>query len=222
MSDVADGDDHAGGAVRRSFFDLWSRFYDVGVVQRAIYRPVHDAVLKELRWPPAHRIIDVGCGTGILTARLWTELDAHVVAGCDFSYGMLEQAADRSRAIGWMQGDALRLPVRDGAADAVVCTEAFHWFPDHDAALREFLRVLAPGGRLLVALVNVRARATSRVAAASSQVIGTPAYWPTRDEMRAQVEAAGFDVRDQRRVVRVAGLLIPTVLTVGVRPSADG
>ena len=219
---MANGDDHAGGGVRQSFFDLWSRFYDIAPVQRAIYRPVHEAVLKELRSPAARRILDVGCGTGILTTRLRTELRAEVVAGCDFSFGMLEQAADRTRTVAWMQGDAVRLPVRDAAADAIVCTEAFHWFPDHDAALREFLRVLVPGGRLLVALVNVRAQATSRVAAASSQVLGTPAYWPTRAEMRAQVEGAGFDVRSQRRVVRIAGLLIPTVLTVGVRPSPHG
>jgi ubiquinone/menaquinone biosynthesis C-methylase UbiE len=218
VSGVANGGDHGGGGVRQSFFDLWSRFYDVGVVQRAIYRPVHETVLKELRWPPATRVVDVGCGTGILTSRLRTELDAAVVAGCDFSFGMLEQAAERTRSIAWMQGDALRLPLRAASADAIVCTEAFHWFPDHDAALHEFLRVLVPGGRLLVALVNVRAGATSRVAAASSQVLGTPAYWPTRDEMRQRVEAAGFEVRSQRRVVRIAGLLIPTVMTVGVKP----
>ncbi len=168
------------------------------------------------------RVLDVGCGTGILTTRLRTELGADVVAGCDFSFGMLEQAFERTRDVAWMQGDALRLPVRDAAVDAIVCTEAFHWFPDHDAALREFRRVLAPGGRLLVALVNVRAGATSRVAAASSQVLGTPAYWPTRAEMRTQVEAAGFEVRSQRRVIRIAGLLIPTVLTVGERPHRDG
>lgn len=215
---MANSDDHGGGGVRQSFFDLWSRFYDVELVQRAIYRPVHETVLKELRWPPARRILDVGCGTGILTARLRSELDASVVAGCDFSLGMLEQAAERTRSVAWMQGDALRLPLRDASVEAVVCTEAFHWFPDHDAALAEFRRVLVPGGRLLVALVNVRAPATSRVAAASSQVLGTPAYWPTRAEMRDRVEAAGFDVRTQRRVVRIAGLLIPTVLTVAVRP----
>ena len=219
---MGESDERSEGGVRQSFFDLWSRFYDVGVVQRAIYRPVHEAVLKELRWPPVNRIVDVGCGTGILTERLRSELEADVVAGCDFSLGMLEQAAARTRAVAWMQGDALRLPLRDGSAQAIVCTEAFHWFPDHDAALREFRRVLVPGGRLLVALVNVRAGATSRVAQAGSQVLGTPAYWPTRAEMRAQVEAAGFDVRDQKRVMRVAGLLIPTVLTVGVRPPADG
>lgn len=206
------------GGVRQSFFDVWSRFYDAPLVQRAVYRPVHDAVLKELRRPPARRIVDVGCGTGILTARLRGELDAEVVVGCDFSFGMLEQAAERTRSVSWMHGDALRLPLREASAQAVVCTEAFHWFPDHDAALREFRRVLVPGGRLVVALVNVRAGATSRLASTGAQVLGTPAYWPTRAEMRDRVSNAGFEVRNQRRVVRVAGLLIPTVVTVAEKP----
>lgn len=209
------------GGVPQTFFDLWSRFYDLPVVQQAVYRPVHEAVLKELRRPPARRVLDVGCGTGIFTARLRRDLGASVVVGCDFSAGMLEQAATRTRAVAWTQGDAVRLPVRDASVDAVVSTEAFHWFPDHDATLAEFRRVLVPGGRVVVALVNVRARATSRVAQAGSQALGTPAYWPTRAEMRERMEHAGLEVCSQRRVVRIAGLMLPTVVTVAARPAGD-
>ena len=132
---------------------------------------------------------------------------------------MLEQAAAKagSTSLGWVQGDALRLPVRDGAVDAVVSTESFHWFPDHDAALAEFHRVLVPGGRVLVALINPRVRLTSRAVHAASRAVGEPAYWPTRDELQSRLQRAGFEVARQRRIFRVAGLLLPTVLTVGVR-----
>ncbi|MBV9410720.1 MAG: SAM-dependent methyltransferase, partial [Acidimicrobiia bacterium] len=58
------------GGPQRGFFDIWSRVYDLAPVQAAIYHPVHDAVLGELRMHPAPRILDVGCGTGDLTARL--------------------------------------------------------------------------------------------------------------------------------------------------------
>jgi SAM-dependent methyltransferase len=163
-------------------------------------------------------VLDVGCGTGILTARLAADLGADLVAGCDFSFGMLEQARPRSERIGWVQGDALRLPVRAESVDAVVSTEAFHWFPDHDAALAEFARVLAPGGRALVALVNVRRKATSELVHGGSLALGQPAWWPTRAEMHERFERAGFTDIRQRRVLRVAGLILPTVVTVGSRP----
>jgi ubiquinone/menaquinone biosynthesis C-methylase UbiE len=203
---------------RSGFFDLWSRFYDLAPVQAAVYRPVHQTVLRELKYPTPKRILDVGCGTGIFTARLANDAGAELVAGCDFSFGMLEQARDRTRNVGWAQGDALRLPVRDNSVEAVVSTEAFHWFPDHDTALAEFARVLMPGGRAVVALVNVRRAETSQVMHGGSHALGQPAWWPTRAEMRERFERAGFaDVR-QRRVMRIAGMLLPTVVTVGSRP----
>ena len=200
---------------QRGFFDVWSRVYDLAPVQAAIYHPVHDAVLRELRTHPAPRILDVGCGTGDLTARLQSDLSSELIAGCDFSAGMLEQARGRTRAVHWLQGDALRLPFRDGLFNALVSTEAFHWFPDPMAALHEFHRVLGPGGRVLVALVNVRVPATSKVAHAGSKALGQPAHWPTRNEMADRVRTAGFTVERQQRIVRLGGILIPTVLTVG-------
>jgi ubiquinone/menaquinone biosynthesis C-methylase UbiE len=206
------------GGPRQAFFDVWSRFYDLAPVQAAIYHPVHDAVVDELRAHPARRLLDVGCGTGDLTARLRTELQADLVAGCDFSGGMLEQAAARTRAVRWLQADAARLPVRDASFQAVVSTEAFHWFPDPDLTLREFRRILTPGGRVVIALVNTRTQTMSRLAHAGSQALGQPARWPTRAEMADRLRRAGFTVERQARVFRLAGLLIPTIVTVGVTP----
>ena len=108
------------GGPQRGFFDIWSRVYDLAPVQAAIYHPVHDAVLGELRAHPARRILDVGCGTGDLTARLGAELHTDLVAGCDFSAGMLEQAQARTSVVRWLQGDAARLPFGDGRFDAVM------------------------------------------------------------------------------------------------------
>lgn len=201
-------------APHRAVFDVWSRFYDLPFVQRAIYRPVQEAVLAELRRSKPRRVLDIGCGTGILATRVRSEFPASFVMGCDFSHGMLTQATRRSRRVEWVRGDALHLPLGDASVDAVLSTESFHWFPDHDRALGEFRRVLEPGGRLLVALVNPRLPTTSR---AMERRLGGAASWPTRYEMRQRVEGAGFEVESQHRVMRATGLLIPTVLTVAVR-----
>ena len=200
---------------RQAFFDLWSRVYDAPPVQWAIYRPVHGAVLEELRALQARRVLDVGCGTGILTAQMGSDIGG-LVCGCDLSRGMLEQATHR-RAGPWVQADAASLPVRSGSVDAVVSTEAFHWFADHDVALREFHRALVPGGRMLVAFVNPSSQGPARAARTWSSMAGQSAYWPTRREMRARVEAAGFRVCTQRRVIRIFGVAFPTVLTVAER-----
>lgn len=202
----------------RWLFDVWSRFYDLPPLQRLTYRPVQDAVVRALGAKPAARILDVGCGTGLLATRISSEIAGARVFGCDFSRGMLRQAAARAPGVGWMQGDAQRLPLRDASFDAVVSTEAFHWFPDQRAALGEFRRVLAPGGRLLVALVNPPFEAMSRVVRVASGLVGEPIRWPTRERMRALLQDAGFRRVTQHRVCRVpAGLVFPPFLSVASR-----
>jgi ubiquinone/menaquinone biosynthesis C-methylase UbiE len=198
------------------FFDLWSRVYDLPAVQRAVYRPVQDAVVDRLRPLDAGQVLDLGCGTGILSARMVDELAVPVV-GCDYSAGMLDEAAARTRRVAWVQGDALVLPLRDASVDVITSTEAFHWFPDPAGALAEIRRVLRPGGTLLVALVNPPAAAPARAAEAAARAAGQPARWPTRSEMAALVEDAGLSVRDQVRIRRIGSLVVPTVLTVAQR-----
>jgi len=202
----------------RWFFDAWSRIYDLPLVQLATYRPVQSAVLRVLREHPGPRVLDLGCGTGLFATRLRRELRSVKVVGCDFSRGMLQQARARSHAVRWVQGDAGRLPFHDQTFDAIVSTEAFHWFPDQKAALAECLRVLTPGGRLLLALVNTPASLVSNVMYVGSRLVGEPFYWPTVREMRTRVESAGFRVERQQRIFRVPGFLLPPVLTSAVRP----
>lgn len=194
---------------------MWSRVYDVPVVQRALYRPVQDAVLGELRRSPTRRILDVGCGTGILCERLARELDAEVVFGCDLSIGMVRQAATRS-AGPWVQGDAQCLPLASGSVDVIVSTDSFHFFPDPDAALAEFHRVLAPGGRFLVGTVDLPNPAISRAVNAAHTAVGSPLRGTTRAELTDRVRRAGFGEVHHDRVVRIGGAL-PTLLTVATR-----
>ena len=203
---------------KRWFFDAWSSFYDLRLVQRLTYRPVHDAVVRVLRHHEPRTLLDLGCGTGLLTRRIRRALPGASVVGCDFSYGMLRQAGEHGHGNAWVQGDATRLPFREGCFDTIVSTEAFHWFPDQPAAVAECFRVLVAGGRLLVALVNLPVEPMSRAMYLGSRLVGQPFYWPTRRRMRELVEATGFRVDEQQRVYRLPGVLLPPVLTIAVRP----
>ena len=92
----------------------------------------------------ARRVIDAGCGTGRWTARLRA-------IGFDLSFAMLELASRKPGLKGRLAvADAAALPVASGAADLVICTLTLGHLRDQRAAMREFARILEPGGTLIV------------------------------------------------------------------------
>ncbi|MDI3313294.1 MAG: methyltransferase domain-containing protein [Mycobacterium sp.] len=197
---------------------LWSfaaPVYDFSLLQHWVYRPAHDEVITQLRAHRAGRIADVGCGTGILADRIERELHPEEIYGVDLSEGMLAVARARSTRVQWVRSPAERLPFADGALDAIVTTSAFHFF-HQEAALREFSRVLAPGGLLAVAAL------TARRPLLPGTLGWKPAHHAPAAEVRALFESAGFVVREQHRVRRPAWTrIIPDVITVGTKPSID-
>ena len=102
---------------------------------------------------PGQRVLDVACGTGILTREIAPRIgSAGRVVGVDPSPGMVAVAKRLAPAIEWREGIAESLPFPDQSFDAVVSQFGLMFFTDRRQALREMLRVLTPGGRLAVAV----------------------------------------------------------------------
>ncbi len=101
---------------------------------------------------PGETLLDVMTGTGTLALALAGEVGAQGrVVGADLSPGMLTVA--RARAAGqptlsFVEADAAALPFDDATFDGVACASGLFFVPDMEAALREWRRVLRPGGRV--------------------------------------------------------------------------
>ncbi|WP_067702766.1 class I SAM-dependent methyltransferase [Nocardia jejuensis] len=198
------------------FFGNVARAYDTAALQQVVYRPPQNQVVAELRSAGSRRIADIGCGTGILTSRIERELHPEIVYGIDASPGMLAQAKARSATVQWRHAAAEHLPLADGELDAVVSTSAFHFF-DHPAALREFQRVLVPGGITAIATMHPSAP-TARPIQRLTRSPLFPAHAPSPRETRKLLQDAGFEVLDQRKIDRpLPSWLIPDVITIGRR-----
>ena len=121
----------------------------------ALFAPWAEAVTSAAQVFEGQRVLDVACGSGVLTRRIADAVGpGGSVVGLDRNPGMLAVAARLAPAITWQQGEAEALPFEDGAFDRVVSQFGLMLFSDRAAALREMRRVLRPDGRLALAVFD--------------------------------------------------------------------
>jgi ubiquinone/menaquinone biosynthesis C-methylase UbiE len=117
--------------------------------ERAAWDRILDLFLAGHR---ALESLDAGCGTGFLSFELATR--GHHVTGVDFAPAMLAEArrkaAERSVSIRFEEADAEHLPFPAGGFDLVISRHLLWTLPHPEAAIDEWIRVLRPGGRLVV------------------------------------------------------------------------
>ena len=127
-------------------YDLMNRLMTLGRDQAWRRYVVHQAAL-----PPGGRLLDVATGTGdIAFQALAADSEARAV-GVDFAVEMLRTGRGRSggERVRWCQADALALPFPDASFDAVTSGYLLRNVGDIGGALREQLRVVRPGGRVV-------------------------------------------------------------------------
>jgi SAM-dependent methyltransferase len=96
----------------------------------------------------AMRVLDLGCGTGLLTQMLSDK--GFAVTGIDISLASLKRMQQSTAAVYAIQADGAQLPLRDGAFDAVVSLGAWRHFPAPPQVMAEIVRTLRPDGQLIV------------------------------------------------------------------------
>jgi ubiquinone/menaquinone biosynthesis C-methylase UbiE len=144
--------------------DIWATFNDLDTATQdrlaevletrgaaAQQQAMRHAFLEAVSFHPSARVLEVGCGTGVLTRVLATWPDVAQVVGVDLATALVararELAADLPSAR-FEEGDARSLRYDSGSFDVVVFDSTLSHVPEPTAALAEAFRVLAPGGVL--------------------------------------------------------------------------
>jgi ubiquinone/menaquinone biosynthesis C-methylase UbiE len=206
----------AGCAEQIRRFDRWAASYELSQLQSVLYGPVQDAVLRyaQLHSPHPGAVLDVGCGTGRLAARLGSAYHHAHVVGVDASTAMIREAvaAPARQGVRFAGSAAEQLPFGDAVFDLVVATLSVSHWSDKAAALAEVSRVMTPDAILVVADVYPAWK--------SQPAIGLTRRGRTRshDELPALVAAAGLRVEHTepiRSVASVAGAVLVAARTPG-------
>ncbi|GIK98755.1 MAG: ubiquinone/menaquinone biosynthesis methyltransferase [Alphaproteobacteria bacterium] len=184
----------------------------------SIAAPVADDLMSVADLRPGERVLDVACGTGVLTRLAAARVGAGgAVAGLDPNAGMLAVARSQTPpglSIDWRQASAESMPLPDAAFDVVLCQMGLQFVPDKPAALREMRRVLDAGGRTFITvpgpkpppfaiMTDALARHLGAQAAAFSDLVFS---MHDADEIAGLMRDAGFrgvDVRSRPKTLRL-------------------
>jgi demethylmenaquinone methyltransferase / 2-methoxy-6-polyprenyl-1,4-benzoquinol methylase len=237
----------AGGV--RAMFDRVAPRYDLANLLLSLGQARHwwPAAAAATRLAPGEVALDVACGTGSLTHELARYQPRARVLGADFSWEMVRRApaGDAAWPRGgagevtarptYVVGDAMRLPLADASVDVVTIAFGLRNLPDPDGGLREFRRVLRPGGRLVVCefsrpvlpgfrvvyeryltrLLPLAARLVTSDPAAYAYLAHSVGSWPDQAGLANRVRAAGFEAVRWRNlsggIVALHRGIIPTV-----------
>jgi ubiquinone/menaquinone biosynthesis C-methylase UbiE len=136
------------GQVVRIAAEVYEEFFVPALLQEWA-----SLVAEAARMQPGQSVLDVACGTGILARTVAERIGPNgTVVGVDPNEGMLAVARRKAPTIEWRDGRAETLPFEANSFDAVVSQFGLMFFQDRRVAIQEMIRVLRPGGRLVVAV----------------------------------------------------------------------
>jgi ubiquinone/menaquinone biosynthesis C-methylase UbiE len=172
----------------------------------AVSEPLAKDLIRHAALRPGERVLDVGCGTGIVARLAAQEVGSTgTVAGLDPNPGMLVMARSVARRpIQWHQASAESIPSPAEAFDVVLCQMSLQFMPDRRSSLQEMRRVLVHGGRLALNVPGSAGEMFASLAKAMEHQISADAAAFVRQifslhnsaELQQLVTEAGFDDTD--------------------------
>ena len=209
-------DDH--WQLEGSAAELYQRYLVPGITAKWAEDLVHRARLRG-----GEEVLDVACGTGVVTRLAASKVAPAHVTGLDLNAGMLAVARgvlNEGTSVNWMEGSALDLPFPSGHFDVVLCQLGLQFFPDQSRALREMRRVVRERGRIALSVYSPieRTPGANAFVSALEEVLGPEASRIKRGEHSfaapAQLEKlvldAGFGLVEVQTVVQT--IVFPSVL----------
>jgi demethylmenaquinone methyltransferase/2-methoxy-6-polyprenyl-1,4-benzoquinol methylase len=198
----------------RAMFDRIAVLYDLmnSVMTAGLHHRWRARAADYANVGPGSRVLDVACGTGDMAIELARRVEpGGEVIGSDFSEQMLARARLKAPAMRFEWGDALALPYEDDSFDAATVGFGARNFSDLEAGLREMVRVVRPGGRVVVLEITTPTRPPlsvfyglwfNSIVPALGRVAGDPdAYsylpnsvrrWPGPAELAATMDRCGL------------------------------
>jgi ubiquinone/menaquinone biosynthesis C-methylase UbiE len=188
-------------AIASSPAELYETFFGP-----ALFAPWAELLVERAAPRPGERVLDLACGTGIVTRRLVPAVGpTGRVVGVDLSPDMLAVARGvplpDGAAVEWRQADAVDLDLPAASFDLVTCQQGFQFFPDRAAAALQVRRVLVDGGRLVMSawrgpeehpLLDASTAAVARHLDVPPHALGTPFSFGDADELVRMLDDAGF------------------------------
>ena len=168
-------------------------------------------------------VLDIACGTGVVTRLAASRVGQGRVAGLDLNKGMLAVARalpTEGASIDWIEGSALDLPFPAETFELILCQLGLQFFPDQGRAIREMRRVLSSSGRVALSVYSPieYTPGANAFVSALDRVLGPDASRIKRgehsfmnpDQLRRQLFDAGFGEIDVQTVVQ--DIEFPSVL----------
>lgn len=194
---------------------LYSQFYEdvmrprlTAVVSERTMQEEYELSTEYLELESDSTVLDVACGTANFTRYFAEQLHQSedggrdsLVAGMDISWSMLEKARTLltqqglDQEVYLIRGDATRIPVQRAAYNRLHCAGALHMVNNIDEALRNFSRVLEPGGICVIGTFLLGDGMVRRFLKKAAE-IPSKFHWFSEQELYKRLDRAGFEVAD--------------------------
>ena len=169
-------------------FDLIASIYD-----RLIGPPDTERLQQLLKLPTQGWLLDGGGGTGRVSAHL-NGLAAHIVVS-DLSHRMLKKA--REKKVRPVQAHVEHLPFADECFDRVLVVDALHHFCDQREAIEDLLRVLKPGGRLVIEEPDLHHKGV-KLLALTEKILLMRSHFHSPQAIRDMIASCGYSAKIEK------------------------